>query len=321
MSGDEGAVAFASLLPHCPLLEDLRFSGTRAGRKGSAAFINTLWEEATGKGGAEGGGGGGKEGGGRLTGLKKVDLADNFFGGGEEGGKEGGLSVAGKLAEALGAQQGLEWLNLRDCGLEDTGVKAVLKSVSGKCRAVKRLDLSGNEMTRSCGKALGRAVARWGGREEGKGGLTHLYLEENELGSAGAKALAEGGGKGGLRRCGALLYLNLNYNEVGRTGAVAVVRALVEREGGWKGRGEGRKRMTRVEMEGNQVGEEGREQIRALLEREGLGIMLGPMEEDEEGEEEEEEDEEDEEESEEEEEGEDEGGVEDLIKGVEKVTI
>jgi len=35
LTGDGGAEALASLMEHAPLLEDLRFSGTRAGPKGS----------------------------------------------------------------------------------------------------------------------------------------------------------------------------------------------------------------------------------------------------------------------------------------------
>lgn len=41
MSGDGGAEALASLMEHAPLLEDLRFSGTRAGPKGS--LVRGLW--------------------------------------------------------------------------------------------------------------------------------------------------------------------------------------------------------------------------------------------------------------------------------------
>ncbi|CAM9203950.1 unnamed protein product [Discosporangium mesarthrocarpum] len=92
MSGDGGARALAEVLPHCPDLTDLRFSGTRAGRAGSIAVVKALLECPAVSSGL----------------LERLDLADNTFG------EEGGL----QLAMALVDQPKLVSVNLRDCSLE-----------------------------------------------------------------------------------------------------------------------------------------------------------------------------------------------------------
>ncbi|CAM9798593.1 unnamed protein product, partial [Choristocarpus tenellus] len=91
MSGDGGAKALAEVLPHCPCLEDLRFSGSRAGREGSATVVKALLLCPAVTSGL----------------LVRLDLADNTFG--VEGGQD--------LAKALSEQSGLTYINLRDCSL------------------------------------------------------------------------------------------------------------------------------------------------------------------------------------------------------------
>ena len=85
--------------------------------------------------------------------------------------------------------------------------------------------------------------------------LTHLHLEENELGNRGAKILAKG-----LKGCPRLKHLKLSQNEIKRTGALAVIHALVE-EGGGGGGGGGREahiiQKTRLELDSNEISEGG----------------------------------------------------------------
>jgi Ran GTPase-activating protein (RanGAP) involved in mRNA processing and transport len=83
----------------------------------------------------------------------RVDLSDNLFGG----------EAAESLAKALGAQPGLAHLDLRDCGLEDEGVLAVLHALAqseGARRHLTHLDLSGNDVTPDAMPALAKALRR-----------------------------------------------------------------------------------------------------------------------------------------------------------------
>ncbi len=64
MSGSGGAVALAEFMSFCPVLKDLRFSGTRAGLEGSLGFTSALAESPSVRNGL----------------LVNLDLADNTFG-------------------------------------------------------------------------------------------------------------------------------------------------------------------------------------------------------------------------------------------------
>jgi Ran GTPase-activating protein (RanGAP) involved in mRNA processing and transport len=71
--------ALAEMLPHCPHLTDLRFSGTRAGREGSVAVAKALSESPAAAAGN----------------FTSLDLADNTFG------PEGGALVASMLSKQV----------------------------------------------------------------------------------------------------------------------------------------------------------------------------------------------------------------------------
>jgi Leucine Rich repeat len=71
--------ALAELLPHCPHLTDLRFSGTRAGREGSVAVAKALSESPAAAAGN----------------FTSLDLADNTFG------SEGGALLASMLSKQV----------------------------------------------------------------------------------------------------------------------------------------------------------------------------------------------------------------------------
>lgn len=152
MSGDGGAEALARLLPRCPRLTDLRFSATRAQRKGSLAFAKALAS---------------------LTQLKKIDLSDNTFKG------EGGAAIAVALAQL----PHLHELNLRDAAIEDDGMTAIATTL--RCvPQLTALDVSSNDLTAESVRVLAANLHH-------VPQLRVLQLEENEFGSAGARALAK----------------------------------------------------------------------------------------------------------------------------------
>ena len=106
MSGDDGCVAWARIISRCSSLVDVRFSGTRASRVGSLAASKALSGNAS------------------LGGVRRLDLADNTFGG------EGGI----RLCEAIGRMQELESVDLRDCSMEDEGIKVSYNRLNGSNR-------------------------------------------------------------------------------------------------------------------------------------------------------------------------------------------
>eukprot|EP00611_Tribonema_gayanum_P011371 TRINITY_DN2159_c0_g1_i1.p1 TRINITY_DN2159_c0_g1~~TRINITY_DN2159_c0_g1_i1.p1 ORF type:complete len:472 (+),score=160.75 TRINITY_DN2159_c0_g1_i1:52-1416(+) len=229
MSGDGGAKALAQILPHCPELRDLRFSGTRAGRPGSVAVANAL---AACPAAASG----------RFVSL---DLADNTF----------GTEGAAALATVLRKQANLTTLSLRDGSLEDEGMTAVAKALRGAAPALRSLDLSANDCTGACAKAVARAIASCTK-------LEYLGLEENDgFGSAGAVKLA--GVLGGLKQ---LQRLQLGQCSIGTRGAVALAKSL-----------EGLDCLTTLELNGNAISEEGMYEFTEALGAAGKLSALGEM--------------------------------------------
>ncbi|TYZ64885.1 hypothetical protein PybrP1_001108 [[Pythium] brassicae (nom. inval.)] len=227
MSGDGGAIALARLLPLSPALRDLRFSATRAQRAGSLEFAKALSS---------------------LRNLERLDLSDNTFK------AVGGVAIAAALKQ----QRSLVAVNLRDAGLEDDGVAAVAKALAGSAAAsaLATLDVSGNDLTADSMRALSLAVRRLAG-------LRVLQLEENEIGSRGAKALARA-----LRtHAPALETLVASVNEIGTSGAAALTAAVADKVA-----------FARLELDGNAISAAGVVRIVALLEVKKKRDVLGSLE-------------------------------------------
>mmetsp|Transcript_17682 Transcript_17682/g.24941 ORF Transcript_17682/g.24941 Transcript_17682/m.24941 type:complete len:474 (+) Transcript_17682:43-1464(+) len=195
MSGDNGCIAFkriASLFTD--RLVDLRFSSTRAGAKGSAHILealNLLAEKDV------------------LINLKRLDLADNSFSGEES------TSI---LSSVLSKCTSLQYLNLRDCLLEDSGIISVCEAIiTSKC-PLQHLDLSANEVTKVGAKSIAKVIAKT------KHSLQNLLLEENEMTSIGVRSIVRA-----LQCSDAVLPLQkviLSSNECGDIGAKVLLDIL-----------------------------------------------------------------------------------------------
>lgn len=69
---------------------------------------------------------------------------------------------------------------LRGAVVQDDGVEAVAEALGGTAPSLRELDFSGNEVTADGAAAVAACIKR-------KPHLEYLALEENEIGSAGAK--------------------------------------------------------------------------------------------------------------------------------------
>jgi len=190
MSGDGGCTAFAEILSNSSRLEDVRFSGTRAGRPGSVRVAEAM--DALGPMG--------------VGNVSRWDLADNTFG------VDGGAA----LAKALARCPKLVYLNLRDCTLEDEGTISVCKALVESGCPLQHLDLSGNEITSKGAKAVASILKSFSST------LTVLFMEENEMTSRGVAAIADA-----ISACdmSALQEVKLGMNECGNIGGRAIVAA------------------------------------------------------------------------------------------------
>ncbi|KAF4314884.1 hypothetical protein JM18_009601 [Phytophthora kernoviae] len=215
MSGDGGAIALAKLLPLSPELTDLRFSATRAQRAGSLAFATALAS---------------------LNKLEKLDLSDNTFK------AEGALAIA----KAVKGSPNLVDVNLRDAALEDEGMVAIADALreGGVAAEIASLDVSGNDLTAESMTALATMLRSCTA-------LRVLHVEENELGSKGAKTLA----KGLKVSSPALEKVVVNVNEIGASGALALVKAIVDK-----------KAFVSLEIDGNQISADGVASMVTILE-------------------------------------------------------
>jgi len=187
MSGDGGCAAFVRILEHCTSkLIDIRFSGTRAQRKGSlevAVALQKLMSE------------------GRCN-IEYLDLADNSF----------GVDGAGALSSSLHLCTNMKYLDLRDCLLEDEGIQKICQSI-GNIGAVplQYFDVSGNDITKDGAQNIASIL-------EKASSLKIFRGQENELTSIGVKQLVKS-----LPESIEELYLGCN--QCGSIGATAVVRA------------------------------------------------------------------------------------------------
>jgi len=188
MSGDGGCEAFAKIMSSCSSkLTDVRFSGTRAGRRGSLLISSALEQLGS-----------------KLSNLVRLDLADNTFG------SQGG-SI---LAKALRRCSKLKYLNLRDCVLEDDATGEICRAIWSADAPLEHLDLSGNEISRKGAKSIAELI------DESTSTLKVLHCEENEMTSKGVAYIASALGSGG-----AIEEVKLGSNECGSIGATALVTA------------------------------------------------------------------------------------------------
>ena len=235
MSGPVGAAALAGLVVASPLLQDLRFSGTRCLSAGSVAMAKGVAALAAQQVAAHGAG---------L--FVRLDLADNCFG--EEG--------SALLAQALVAgQPALRLLNLRDAGLGDEGAVAVCTAVAGTAAGLVTLELSGNELTEESMAAVAACIAA-------KAQLATLGLEENELGTAGALVLGAALAK--MVPNATLTSLSLGTNEMGSGGALAVAKAL-----------KGFSALSSLGLNGNMISAPRLATLRTVLQANGHTAALG----------------------------------------------
>lgn len=186
---------FARILAKCTQLEDLRFSSTRAGSKGSdiiASALDTFLYHGEGL----------------NFNLLRLDLCDNSFGNKES---------YSTLSRALGRTRSLSYLNLRDCDLGDDGVKKVCHALIESESALEHLDLSGNCVEKLGSKHIADYIRKYGRK------LKILRLEDNEMTSRGVEHIAAAfhgrdGGHG-------IEEIQLNTCMVGTSGALALVNA------------------------------------------------------------------------------------------------
>jgi len=196
MSGDSGCESFAKILDRCDNLRDIRYSGTRASERGSALFLKAMETLASSSD--------------KLQNLRRLDLADNTFG-------NCGLS----LAKTLTSCSNLEYLSVKDCILDDAGVRSVCSSLIESGCPLTHLDLSGNEITQDTIKDVMALL-----QNDVIGDLIqHLVMEDCEMTSTGVRRIASllKSTKVGSN----LQEINFEGNECGRIGAVALLDLAV----------------------------------------------------------------------------------------------
>jgi len=187
MSGDEGGVSFARILDKCTSkLQDVRFSGTRAGVKGSTAVAKAL--EKLGDNA-------------NLLNLTTLDLGDNTFG-----------ECVDEISAALRQCKMLMHLNLKDCVLEDDKMSSVCSALEDAGCPLVHLNMSGNEIPADTTLSVASLISR------SKNTIESLSLEECEMTSIGVKHIAT------ALKTTKIQEVNLECNECGRIGALSLVR-------------------------------------------------------------------------------------------------
>ncbi|KAJ8571858.1 hypothetical protein ON010_g4974 [Phytophthora cinnamomi] len=168
-------------------------------------------------------------------------------------------------------------INLRDAAIEDDGMVAIADALreGGAAAGLTALDVSGNDLTEESMSALGQML-------RASITLRVLQVEENEIGSKGAKVIAKALKTGSP----ALEKVVANVNEIGASGALALVKAVVDK-----------KAFAKLDIDGNQISADGVANIESLLESKSKSGVLGSLEDNDEDEEEDEEEEEEEEEA------------------------
>jgi len=187
MSGNKGCEAFARILSKTNhRLIDVRYSGTRAGREGSTILASALDNP-------------------NMKNLQRLDLADNSF----------GAQGAQLLSRALFGCRHLQYLNLRDCVLDNDAIQSISHALfgsDGSSESLQHLDVSGNEITARGARALSELL-------EEMVNLRVFHAEENEMTSRGIQYLAP-------LLPPSLQELKLGFNECGTLGAQALIQHI-----------------------------------------------------------------------------------------------
>jgi len=242
MSGSGGAIAAAAIVLRSIKLEEFRMSSSRVAANGGLALIPALAN---------------------ATHLKKLNLSDSMF----------DKACASELLKVLGNVPNLTDLILRDTGL---GVPAVITALGNPLVSpmLSVLDLSGLEFEPDMGSKVGGIIA-------GRPRLRKLWLDDNELASAGVIAMCRKAAKSMIE------MISIESNAVGRNGAIALVRFALTNPS-----------ILTINLNSNSISEEAVESMKRLLAVQHRTDVLGSLDEnepedDEDDEEEEDDDEED----------------------------
>lgn len=216
-----GAKALSPVVEASPDLEDFRFSGLRLYHDGAERICQALACVP--------------------ENLRRINLSDNNF----------GIPGAAALADSLRKTRNVEDLILRDTALADEGMVLVAKALEEAGRRLRVLDVSGNEVTVGSAGALGKCVT-------GMPVLRVLMAEDNELGSAGAKVLANS--------LDPVIHADLQTivlaaSEIGTSGALALAKAAQQLPG-----------LKSINLNANAIAPDAVEDIEALLD-EKLGSL------------------------------------------------
>lgn len=196
MSGSGGAIAIADMVLASPQLEDFRFTASRGRSDGGVALARAFSAAPQ---------------------LRSINLHDNVF----------TSAFATDLASSLMSLHHLHNLDVGDTLLGDAGMTALAAGVVLGCAdSLTHLDVAANEITKKGAVPLARCV-------RALKSLQVLRAEENEMGNAGAFALARalmargkaavatGSGSGA-----ALQELHLSACEFKDRGVVAIATAV-----------------------------------------------------------------------------------------------
>lgn len=174
------------------------------------------------------------------------------------------------LAEAFKAMGSLEEVSMPQNGINHQGISA-LATAFKSCKNIKTINLNDNTFTEVGAEAMADAL-------EHMQNLEHINFGDCLLRSGGAEVIGNALTEGHVK----LKELVLSFNEVNKDAAVVVAEAMAEKP-----------ELLRLDLDGNQLGEEGVELVRGTMEAINKLDQLGSLSEDEGSEEEEEGDEDD----------------------------
>lgn len=150
------------------------------------------------------------------------------------------------MAESLKAQTALEVLNLRDDGFTSDGVEAIFNILETTTFPhLTTLDLSGNEISEDTMEVLTDWLA------SAVPNLTHLYLDDNELGSDGVLLLSRV-----ISKLTNLTVLSLNTCEITAKGGFSIAKAVSKLT-----------KFHKLELNGNLISSNGVEEIQGVMGR------------------------------------------------------